>query len=70
MGTILVLIQTLSGLSGLINSIRSTLEVKKKNGEMTPEEEKAYDDYVAAEMQQPWWKKSSEAPPVQPPVET
>jgi hypothetical protein len=66
MNAILTLIQTLTGLIGLATSIRTTLEVKRQNGEMTPEEEAAYDAMVKAEMEQPWWKKSDEPVPPTP----
>lgn len=70
MSDTLLVIQTLSGLIGLGNTIRASLEVKKQNGEMTPEEEAAYDAATALEMSQPWWKKSNaggDTPPLQPP---
>lgn len=60
MSAIALLIQTLTGLIGLTNSLAATLLVKKQNAEMTPEEEAAFDNLAATEMQQPWWKKSTD----------
>ena len=44
--------------SSLVREIRATLEVKRQNKELTPEEEAALDAHDAEEMNQPWWKKS------------
>ena len=61
-------IQALTALIAGVNSLRQSLEIRRQNREMTPEEEAAFDAAVAGEMSQPWWKKSTDTPPAGPPV--
>lgn len=60
MDPITLAIQALTGLINATSLLAKSLQIKRENGEMTPEQESAYDAAAAAEMKQPWWKKSTE----------
>lgn len=52
----------ISALAQLSTLIAKTIEDRRRTGELTTEEAKAWEDYTSGRMSQPHWNPSSSAP--------